>query len=320
MKDRNLNIRNFGLKSRDLARALTTASHLAANGFNTNGQAKNKCKEFARFLKDKFGIKDLRFVTKSHVFSYSQHLLSRYESGEVGLSRIHNALSTINVALAEARRDQLCRVKPSVDAYFPKRSGIATHDRSISEERHASIINEVPARLAIQLELQRAFGLRFKESCLINPKQSLADYDGWKEVFPIKFGTKGGRPRFLGRISESQREILNKAIAIQGDEESLVPRELSWRQYQNQCYEISKKLNINFHGNRHFFANKYYEFAMGVKSPIQSNINHKHRFKYISEKLGISIDEARLRDLKVRMEIAEYLGHSRVSITNSYLG
>lgn len=316
MKDRNMNIRNFGLGSRDMGRALTTAYKLAGNGFNSNAQAARHCKNFGQYLKAMHNIKDLKKVSREHVQAYAEFLRNRYEDGEVGADRIRNMLSTVNVALKEARRDSTCRVRPVEDAGFPKKSGIATKDHSIDDEKHSLAKESVDCRLSALLELQRAFGLRFKESALLDAKSALQKALSTSSV-EVEYGTKGGRPRVVPVISEHQIQALQVAANIQGDAHSMIPTNMNWSEYQSYCY---RQMPHGFHGERHHYANERYEQLTGVPSPVRANILRSDRFSYIANKLGLSLHEARKLDHQARRTVSEELGHSRISITNAYLG
>lgn len=49
--NRNLNVRNFGLRSRDATRALMTAYQMKGNGYASNATVQSALRTFTRFLK-----------------------------------------------------------------------------------------------------------------------------------------------------------------------------------------------------------------------------------------------------------------------------
>ena len=317
--DRKMNARNFGLRTSNMERALITAYQMKSNGDNTKNNCKSALKDFAKHLKEN-GINDLRKVKHSHVLSYAQDLTERFENQELSASTAQNYLSKVNVAMENARLDQTCRVEGVREAGLPNRSGIATINQSVTNSDHQAAIKHLSPRLSVQLELQRTLGLRLKESCLIDAKQVLKNVQETGRI-RIESGTKGGRCREYQTHSQHQMTALQNAASIQGNDYSLIPKELSWAQYQNQCYREIQKTNIRFHGERHHYANARYKALMGVKSPISSGIKHgKEHYQYIATQKNITPQGAKKLDNDVRLQIAQELGHGRVGITNNYLG
>ncbi|MGR5303009.1 integrase domain-containing protein [Vibrio alfacsensis] len=141
-----------------------------------------------------------------------------------------------------------------------------------------------------------------------------------KQNVRIEQGTKGGRPRDVPIHAYSQIEALQRAVMVQRKDSSLIPEHQTWAQYQSQVYRELTSQSLHCHQERHHFANAMYERLMGVKSPVQSSISHQSHHAYLASVLSISKSEAKVRDEQVRLCVAEALGHSRISITNNYLG
>jgi hypothetical protein len=302
-----------------MSRALITAYALEKNGYASNETAKSSLRDFAEHAKNEHKIKDLRHIEREHVLSYAERLNERYEGGEISASTAQNYLSQVNVALENARLDQKCRVEAVKEAGLAERSGIALHDKSATEADHNKAVSSVSNRLSAQLELQRTFGLRFKESCLIDAKSALREATTTGKV-RIENGTKGGREREIAITQNSQITALQRCAEIQKNEHSLVPESQTWSQYQSQSYREIEKTSITFHQERHHYANERYEQLAGCKSPVRSGVEHAKHIAYIANKLQISTSEAKALDQSVRQQIAVELGHNRISITNSYLG
>ncbi|MCQ1061377.1 integrase domain-containing protein [Photobacterium sp. ZSDE20] len=314
-----MNVRNYGLGSRDLGRALVNAYQLSANGDKTNADTKSFCRSFANYLRDEHGIKDLRRVELEHVQGYAEHLNERYEQGEITAGSAQVMLSRVNVAMSNARLDDKCHLNPVRDAGLPTRSGIADSDRSTPEGLHTKTCQKVSSRLASQLGLQRELGLRFKESSLINAKLAVVEGEKTGKI-TIDAGTKGGRPREVPINSNAQLEALRTAASQQGSERSMIPEYQTWRQYQFQSYREMKDTGMTFHGERHSYANDRYEQLSGVQSPVRSGVGHTQHHHFISQKLGISLNASRQLDHQCRLQVSNELGHGRISITNAYLG
>jgi hypothetical protein len=317
--DRKMNARNFGLRTSNVERALITAYQLKNNGDNTKNQCKTALKDFAQHLKGE-GINDLRKVDKCNVMSYAQSLNERFENGDLSASAAQNYLSKVNVSMENARLDKACHIQGVKEAGLPNRTGIAAQDHSVTQDQHHQALEALSPRLSAQLELQRTMGLRFKESCLIDVHNTLKHAQKTGNI-RIESGTKGGRPREFPMNNKEQMTALERASEIQGKQRSMIPTELSWKQYENQCHREIQKTGIKFHGERHHYANERYEALTGVKSPVRSGLSHgKVHHQYIATQLKVTLSEAKEINKLVRLQIAQELGHGRVGITNSYLG
>ena len=169
------------------------------------------------------------------------------------------------------------------------------------------------------MQLQREIGLRFKESCLIDAKSALNQAIETGKI-TVSDGTKGGREREVEITRDSQITALQRCAEIQKNDYSMIPSDQTWSQYQTNAYHQIEKTNITFHQERHHYANDRYFQLTGCQSPVASGIEHSKHVDYLANKLQISKDEAKALDKEARLKIARELGHSRVSISNNYLG
>jgi len=301
---------------------LALKNALVKKGFSHSTIASDTChcKKFVEYLQAEHGIKTLNQIERSHVQAYAEHLNERHENGELERASPSTMLSAVNTAMKTARQDSKLSVNPVREAGLPSRTHIATVDRSATQADHDDAKNAISSRLAAQLDLQREIGLRFKESSLINAQKILheAETRGKIRIFS---GTKGARPRDVPITSQSQIDALRQAAHIQDKDRSLVPNHQTWAQYQNQSYrEITQTKIDGFHSERHHYANSRYESITGVKSPVQSGVEHKKHITHIVNELGITRQKAIQVDREARITVSRELGHSRISITNNYLG
>ena len=324
---RNLSVRNFNLGNRNMTLALKNGLIEAEYGKETIASYTSHCRKFVAFLQAEHGIKTLNQIERSHVQAFAEHLNERHENGTLAGASPSTILSGVNSAMKTARQDSKLKVNPVREAGLPSRTHIATIDRSATQADHNDAKNAISSRLAAQLDLQRELGLRFKESSLIDAGKTLCevqkmlrDPDKTREI-KIIYGTKGARPRDVPITSQSQIDALREAANIQGKDKSLVPNHQTWAQYQNQSYrEITQTKIDGFHSERHYYANNRYESITCVKSPVQSGVEHKKHIAHIVNELGITRQEAIQLDREARMTVSRELGHSRISITNNYLG
>lgn len=190
------------------------------------------------------------------------------------------------------------------------RSSIAREDKSWSGKgvdvaAKIEQVRQKDERVALQLELQVAFGLRAREAMQLRPY--LADKGTY---LSITHGTKGGRDRVEPIRTAEQRTLLERArtfCATPSSSTSDPSRKLS--QWKNHYYQvvrscgITRKDGITGHGLRHQYANERYRELSGADSPVRG---------------GAIVD--READHAAREVVAEELGHSRADVTTHYLG
>jgi integrase len=114
--------------------------------------------------------------------------------------------------------------------------------------------------VALQLELQRAFGLRMRETALL--KVHVADKGAY---LAVNWGTKGGRDRVIPIKTDYQRDVLQRAkMLITHKRNSLIPENYNFKQWKNNYYYvchqhgISRKDGVTSHGLRHERLNEIY--------------------------------------------------------------
>ena len=191
------------------------------------------------------------------------------------------------------------------------RSSINKVDKSWSAHGidEAAVIAEVAAkdpRCGIQLELQRTFGLRPRESWMLRPH-----LDDKGTFLTVSHGTKGGRDRVVKIDTPEKRAVLERAKSFAGKCSSTIDPGKKLGQWKSRYYFVVRKcglkrrggLNATSHGLRHQHSNDVYKCKTGVNSPVRG---------------GGPVDPE--TDRAARLEIAEELGHSRESISTHYLG
>ena len=198
------------------------------------------------------------------------------------------------------------------------RSSVATADKSwtgagVDVQAKLAEVAKLDAHVAVQLQLQTAFGLRSREAWQLRPH--LADKGSY---LAVNLGTKGGRDRVVPIDSDAKRDALAAAKALISDDPrgrlaSTAPADRSLVQWKNHYYYvlneagISRSDGITSHGLRHGYANDRYSALMGQDSPVRGGDTP-------------TAGPDREADRAARHEIAEELGHSRESITTHYLG
>lgn len=310
--------RNFGIGSRDMFTAgKMILKRRSPNGFKTQSDYADRWRLFCAYAEEN-GIKKMENVTKEFVIGYGQHLQKQLEAGiYTSASAPKNYLSAVNCIMKLATHGEWQTVKPGSDCGIERRKYIPKESKSVPETRHVEIQQEIGERISHLMALQRTFGLRFKESCLIDAKSALKQAEKFGFI-SLKAGTKGGRHRRVP-CDESGKLIIEAASKIQNSR-SMVPKEMTYVKFRQECYEQSKNAELCFHGERHAYAQNRYREIVNAPSPLEAGWEHKGRIAKLAEYLGISETEAKDIDRKARLRISIELGHSRMEISNAYLG
>ncbi len=258
-----------------------------------------------------YKIESVRNFRTRHVKALAQYWIKEGQSA----STIQNKISILRVFCGWiGKGDMIPESKELVNedqVRHVTRSHVATEDKSWSgkEIDFDAIIKgiaESEPHVAMQLELQRAFGLRRRESWMFRPKSDIGD--GMLNLFR---GTKGGRGRVNQVKTEYQRDVLNRATALAGNG-SMMPAEYNlkkWESHYNWVMhreQITRKgLGITSHGLRHEYAHERYEDMLGVEPPVKGG-----------GKPDMDADGINARKHRLSLE----LGHSRPGIIGCYSG
>jgi hypothetical protein len=306
---------NYGLGNKDMARAGYNALRdRSCLSFSSIATLAKRWDGFCAWAKAE-GIKRMEKIGRDDVIRYGAKLAGKVRSGEMEASTAQNYVSAVNTVLGIARGNRALDVSPTSDCGIGKRTGITTSSKAVGETEHRQLQESLPERLGALLELQRQFGMRFKESALLDARGALKTALATKAI-RIVDGTKGGRPRTVPIVKADQVNALARVAAIQ-DGRSMVPKAERYVDFQRACYrEFS-----NWHGERHAYAQARYEALVGAPCPVAAGIKHgKVHHAFLAERLGMTIRQAKAFDVENRKIIAEELGHGRIGITNTYLG
>lgn len=161
----------------------------------------------------------------------------------------------------------------------------------------------------LQVIAQDAFGLRKKEAICFKPHRDIVD-----GTLFVREGAKGGRCREIplnsdqlevGEFLKSQLQDKNSHL---GDPHKQLKQNMI--RYSNVLYRLNIKqagvgaLGVTGHGLRAGFAMRTFR-GMGGSMPI------------LTEPISLM---SPAEDHALRLKLAEYLGHSRVSVTAAYYG
>lgn len=174
--------------------------------------------------------------------------------------------------------------------------------RRLDADQLARVRDET-IRLALQL--QAAFGLRREEALKFRPTiGDQGDHIALKASW-----CKGGRARTIPITNPHQREVLDAVARIAGDG-SLIPAERTYRKHLQTYKAQTRAAGLGkAHGLRHDYAQSRYKTLTGWECPAAG---------------GPSAEEMnqtdRHLDALARMQVSNELGHSRIDVTDTYLG
>jgi integrase len=268
---------------------------------------------------------DPRSFSGRHVDLLMADWRQRAERGELGAATLQKNHSFLTTFAGWIGKPKL--VKP-LSAYFADpalitRSYIAIspkgwRDRGVNVDQVLSKVERHDLHAAASLRLMQAFGLRFKEACMLRPHADVltavqagqAGCDTALYLFTHR-GTKGGRKRYVPIDTDARLQAIKLAQGLViGENDSISDPQLTLVQairhlrYVMERFGVTKKaLGVVPHGLRHQYAADEYQDATGSAAPVNG---------------GQPVD--RVVDMAARQAIAERLGHGRTQIVNAYLG
>lgn len=307
---------------------LHTGGHRAIKAHGGSGKTqKNHFNEVERFIgtlsKLGFGVQKWENLSMKHVAAVVGHWLKVDGLAPATVKEYLVAIRICcnhfgNLRIAMTNNDEFG---------IPNRVYVTNEDRSLHENVFRDVVNTLrngslnEQRLAGQLMLQRTLGLRFEESCKMNPARVVMS-DG--RVL-VSEGTKGGRDRVLLHVSEAGRQALAYAQTLVSPRGSTMDPNMSEAQWRKFAYSTLSKLGISraasgasMHGNRHAYAQARYEKLTGFPPPckFQSKELFRENAERVAGKAWSKLDQ------DARLILKSELGHGpdRDSVVSQYLG
>jgi hypothetical protein len=293
------------------------------------------------------GITYLERATSVHMRAWAQDLKSRLADEEISRATTSSYISAVNQAMRAIGREDLLISAGDFGLSRGRKWDNREHGNTLSDQKHfraflADRAAEVTGKLQLRLAglghsvaLQENLGLRLRESALLK----IADkkiLDGRLELHRDD-GTKNGRGRMStvadpDAVASAHRFVMAHADIYKRG--SLVPAEMSWREYRAWAYDVidayrdayPERVGYRYHGNRHSYAQQRFRTlfrsrtGVCLEPPCCAGLYGGDWFRDAAEKCGMSQEAIRAMDKEIRLEISADLGHSRKEITNSYLG
>jgi site-specific recombinase XerD len=303
---------------------------------------------FREYLSEQ-GIKTLEKVEQETFDAYARTLSTQLTANEISPSTAAGRITALNTVFAMdpanrgihisardfqiSRGDRISRWDKSLDATT------AGQIRAALTEKFEATRDIRFLSLAAAISLQRAGGLRFRESCRIH----LAAKDFSSGVVHMakaeSDGAKNSQDRSFVPINDGIKAFqdaqdFQKSAEKQLYRGSLIPGDMTYKNFRNFAYNTLKSINEKignetpgFHCNRHHYAHQSYSAKWeqrtghAVKAPLAAGCLERGEWKsYASKITGLSKAECFRIDREIRRELTEELGHHQIAPTNSYLG
>ncbi|MEW5891348.1 MAG: integrase domain-containing protein [Pseudomonadota bacterium] len=327
--DYNIEIRRYGF-GRDLegelVRLFEKNNRRPAKKRWTDTQVSYKT-EYRRFVNLCAALKelaDIGYPIKSIAKFRDKHvqaLVKHWEGQGEAVGTIENKLSYLRTLAKWIGKPNMVR---SGRGYSSKpdefrRSNVAMVDKTWAGNGVdvLELLEKVRLRdsiVALQMELQMAFGMRVEEAMLFRPGKGLKEAIDRLHIH-LDTGTKGGRPRDVQLDEIVQLDVLIRAASkAPSPNETLIPKKYSLQQWKDHYYYVVRGcgikrnteeggLGVTCHGLRHEYLNRLFERITGKPAPVKGGVGH----------------DPGLYDLAMQM-VVERAGHSDKYKSGAYLG
>ncbi len=319
--------KNFGLGSRSMKKAgmfaLKHAEMVGAISFQTAADLGHRWGQFCEFASE-HGVRQMEYVDGALVVEYGNQLAARVrdnlnrstvdicsdtELPPISASTAQNRISAVNTVMSLATKGQWVPVSPtaSTECGIAKRSNVRTvPPTGLNRDHLQRTLSRLDARGHAITSLARGLGLRSKEASLLDAVSALNKAVKTGAV-TIEHGTKGGRSRTFSLSSDWQFTALRQAAEVQGFARAVMPAEEDWQSWREaglrRIRETLQAFGIRgIHELRSAYACERYEQLTGFRAPVLGG------------------NAPRDLDQDARQKISAELGHSRIDITNAYLG
>ena len=271
---------------RDQAKAVFKGSR--ENSYKTRERYAETANRFSKYIGDRYHLNSWRNLQNKHLEDYVRHL---QEQGR-GVSHIKTELSAIRyLARHVGTRKTLMESKK-----HNERMGIGNRSfrggEKLWKERDMRKLDQAPDRIRSVLILARDAGLRIHEAHKIDTASARAAIRNGK----LHVIGKGGRERDVPVRGQVQ-DVLERALSVTEPGQKLfvengVLTHNAIKEVQDWIYNHrDESSHVSAHGLRHHFAQNMYKELRAIGVPV----------------------------LEAKLQVSEWLGHSRAEVTDIYL-
>jgi site-specific recombinase XerC len=230
-------------------------------------------------------------------------LVTLWREQSISTGTIKNRIATLRWWAEKINKQNVMARDNAVYGIEPRKFVAEVSKAQELDEAKLAKISDPYVRMSVRL--QAAFGLRREEAIKFQPTYAMRG-----DCIALKSSwTKGGRARAVPIMNDAQRALLEEA-AVLAKGGSLIPAEFKYvkqlRRYEHQTVRAGLR---KLHGLRHAYAQRRYLELAGRVCPACGG----------KSKTELSADELE-SDNSARLQISRELGHTRESITRTYLG
>lgn len=232
-------------------------------------------------------------------------LVKHWKANGITAATIKNRMAVIRWWAEKVGKTEI--VKENAVYGIENRVYVTNIDKSIVF--NPADLEKVSVNVKISLLLQKNFGLRREEAMKFQPQYALDKQspDTADHILIKPSWSKGGRGRTIPVNTREQRELLWQAMSV-AKFGSMIPAGKTYKAHLSVWERETSAIGLGkTHGLRHKYAQERYKCLTGWECPAVAGIR----------KLT---PEEKEKDKEVRLIISEELGHSRIAITNTYLG
>ncbi|HFC76813.1 MAG TPA: hypothetical protein ENJ27_01145 [Candidatus Moranbacteria bacterium] len=279
--------------------------NIAQNFANRGHSWTAKIQTILRDFKEELEMKSLKELSEEKIQEYVSELKESVENGDIKAETAQTYISALNSIIDYTNYVRDTNFNSVSAAENGIHSSADYADKSVSPETHQSFQNFLEERydntgderfqaLELATELQREFGLRFRESAGLNIFTVEKALETGKLELSREDWTKNARERVIEIRTEEQKELLSnvkdflenqKSVNLAGADNwkdyNPIASFRSFADYNRQEFNQTYQEQYNFHGERHFWAQERYsqlwEEKVGIR--IEAPI------KYYSEQL-----------------------------------
>jgi len=268
-----------------------------------------------------YGVQQWKNLSNKHVGA----VVEEWKNSGLATGTIKEYLSGVRAVARFFNND---RIAENNSAFaIENRVYVSNTDKSVPEAVYGRVVGALKAsadindnRIAAQLQLQRALGLRKEEAFKFQPDRAVMRD---ATVF-IQHGTKGGRERIIHHVSAQAKEAIAYAKSV-GSGKNTIPNDLTERQWERHFYKTLRfhglsqdACGASSHGLRHAYAQARYEEITGFEP--RCKFDSCESFRPNAERTA-GVDWSKV-DQDARQIIKAELGHGpdRDDVMAQYLG
>lgn len=345
------NDRNFGAGRTLNNHTKSILSEETMERLERGSATENKCysalSDFADFLQENYGLRDLEKVTLEIYEAYATDLKERLDNQDISSSTTSGYITALNDIFKVHGKEELY-IKASQygisrgerysnkDLSIDKETAQTIRDALMDKAKETGSIHYEIA--SIISDIQRETGLRFRESMMV--KLAEKDFsignislnergDGAKNHRAREFEPTNGLEKTI-KAQDYIREnshIFSTGCLIPGNERYVEAKDAVYYALRTVCEELGIA-KAGFHGNRHYYAHESYSAkweqrtGFRVECPVVAGVFKREWCQYAKELTHLNEEKIREMDKEIRGEMIEELGHgaNRIDIGNAYLG